>query len=159
MTNNAVLRRFRYALDIPDHTMLDIFRLGGREITPEQLTDYLRGETDAGYRNCSDKVFDQFLDGLIIHRRGPREPRPGTPRRPAESLTNNVILRKFRIALELREEDILLLLNLAGMDISQSELNALFRKVGHRHYRECGDQVLRNFLNGLTIQHRGDAPA
>ncbi|HET6227601.1 MAG TPA: DUF1456 family protein [Bacteroidia bacterium] len=73
-------------------------------------------------------------------------------------LTNNDILKKIRVALELKDEDIVKILKLADFEISKSELNALYRKPDHPNYKECGDQLLRNFLNGLIIHKRGPLP-
>lgn len=72
------------------------------------------------------------------------------------SISNNLILKKLRIALDLREEDMLSILELAGFPLTRPQLSALFRKEGHKHYRECGDQILRNFLAGLALRCRGD---
>lgn len=55
----------------------------------------------------------------------------------------------------MREEDIIETLALADFRMTSSELGALFRKPGHKHFKECGDQVLRNFLMGLSIKYRG----
>lgn len=71
------------------------------------------------------------------------------------SMNNNDILKKLRIALELKEEDIIEILKLTDFELSKSELSALFRKEGHRNYKECGDQILRRFLDGLIIKNRG----
>ena len=73
-------------------------------------------------------------------------------------LTNNDILKKIRVALELRDEDIIEILKLSEFDVTKSELSALFRKEDHPNYKECGDQLLRNFLNGLIIHKRGPYP-
>jgi uncharacterized protein YehS (DUF1456 family) len=73
-------------------------------------------------------------------------------------LTNNDILKKLRVALELKDEDVVKILKLADFDISKSELNALYRKPDHPNYKSCGDQLLRNFLNGLIIYKRGPLP-
>ena len=70
-------------------------------------------------------------------------------------MNNNDILKKLRIALELKDTDIIEILKLADFDISKAELSALFRKEGHANYKECGDQILRRFLNGLIIRNRG----
>ena len=70
-------------------------------------------------------------------------------------MTNNDILKKLRVALRLRDDDILEILKLVDFKIGKSELGALFRKEDHPNYRECGDQILRNFLNGLVIHLRG----
>ena len=80
--------------------------------------------------------------------------RLGETRKPDSRLTNNAILKKLRIALELKEDDMLGILKLANVDISKHELTALFRKEGHKNYKECGDQFLRKFLKGLSIRYR-----
>ena len=155
MTNNDILRRLRYALDISDPVMIKIFKLSEHEIDQSGLTALLKKEDEEGYVDCSDKVMELFLDGLIVHRRGRRETKPGQVKKSDSPLTNNVILKKLRIALELKEDDMIGILKLAGVNISGHELTALFRKAGHRNYKECGDQFLRNFLKGLTIRYRG----
>lgn len=73
-------------------------------------------------------------------------------------LTNNDILKKLRVALELKDDDILKILKLVDYEVSKSELNAIFRKEDHTNYMPCGDQLLRNFLNGLIIYKRGPDP-
>ena len=70
-------------------------------------------------------------------------------------MTNNDILKKLRVALHLRNDEIIEILILVDFIVTQSELGALFRKEDHPNYRECGDQLLRNFLNGLIIHMRG----
>ena len=99
-------------------------------------------------------IMEHFLDGLIIHKRGKKENKTETVKKTAVPLTNNIILKKIRIALELQEDDMLGILKLANVQLSKSELTALFRRVGHKNYKECGDQFLRNFLKGLTIRYR-----
>ena len=70
-------------------------------------------------------------------------------------MTNNDILKKIRVALNLKDTDIIDILRLADFEITKTELSALFRKEGHKNYKECGDQILRRFLNGLIIRNRG----
>lgn len=72
-----------------------------------------------------------------------------------KEMDNNEILKKLRIALELKDSDMIEILQLADFNISKTELNAFFRKEGHRNYKACGDQLLRRFLNGLIIKKRG----
>jgi len=70
-------------------------------------------------------------------------------------MVNNDILKKLRVALQLRDDDIIEILKLSNFTISKSELSAFFRKEDHPNYRICGDQVMRNFLNGLIVKMRG----
>ena len=154
MTNNDILRQLRYALNINDSTMVEIFKLSDHEIEQSNLTGLLKKEDEEGFVNCSDDVLGDFLDGLILHKRGRKEIKPGETRKPDLRLTNNTILKKLRIALELKEDNMLGILKLADVDISKSELTALFRKEGHKNYKECGEQFLRKFLKGLSIRYR-----
>ena len=73
-------------------------------------------------------------------------------------LTNNDIFKKLRVALKLRDDEIVKICSLVGFKISKSELGAFFRNEDHPKYMECGDQILRNFLNGLVIHLRGLMP-
>lgn len=70
-------------------------------------------------------------------------------------MTNNDVLKKLRVALALRDDDIVEILKDADFKISKTELSAFFRKEDHPNYVECGDQILRNFLNGLVTHLRG----
>ena len=154
MTHNDILRRFRYALNINDPTMIEIFKHADHAINLSDLKNFLKKEDEQGYAACSERVLEAFLDGFILHKRGRKEPVPGQVKRPSPPLTNNAILKKIRIALELKEDDMLGILKLAAIDISSSELTAFFRKKDHKNYKECGDQFLRNFLKGLAIRYR-----
>jgi len=151
MNNNDVLRRLRYALNLNDSKMIEIFALSGTLVNTSALMVLMSRESEPDFVPCKDDVLRLFLDGLITHRRGPRTSAP----RGEEKLSNNMILRKLRIALKFQEQDMLEVLRLGGRPLSSSELSALFRKSDHRHYRACGDQLLRNFLKGLSLKLRG----
>ena len=155
MTNNDILRRFRYALDISNPKMLEIFRLAGHEIDQAALLALLKKEAEEGFLDCSNDLLEGFFDGLITLKRGRQEGLSTEPVGPGGERTNNIILRKLRIALEMKAEDMVAVMKLAGVTVTKSELGALFRNRGHKNYQECGDQFLRSFLNGLTNRYRG----
>ena len=148
MTNNDVLRRLRYALNLPDGLTLKLFGLGGIAATEAELQAWLKKDEDPGYIACRDPVLAGFLDGFITLRRGPRP--EGSPALVPERLTNNLILKKLRIALAWQEDDVLSALTAGGMTVSKTELTALFRKPGQKNFKPCGDQLLRAFLTGLA---------
>jgi uncharacterized protein YehS (DUF1456 family) len=154
MTPNDIVRRIRYALNLNDPAMLEIFNQAGHAVDLAGLKNLLKKEDEKGYAACSDKVLGAFLDGLIVHRRGKKEAEPGQVKKLEPLLTNNAILRKLRIALELKEDDMIGILKLGGVDISSSALSAFFRKKDHKNYKECGDQFLRSFLKGLALRYR-----
>jgi uncharacterized protein YehS (DUF1456 family) len=154
MINNDILRQLRYALNINDSTVIEIFKLADHEIDRDGLTGLFKKEEEEGFVNCGNALLRYFLDGLILYKRGRKETKPGEAGRPDTRLTNNAILKKIRIALELKEDDMLAILRLADVNISKSELTALFRKEGQKNYKECGDQFLRKFLRGLSLRLR-----
>ena len=151
MTNNDVLRRLRYVFDFDDDKMIKLFGLAGLEVTRAQVSDWLKKEEDPDYQRCTDQQMATFLNGLIVDKRGRQD---GPPRPPEHKLGNNLTLMKLKIALNLKAEDTLEILKLGGMTMSKHELSAFFRKQGHKHYRECQDQVLRNFLKGMQLKYR-----
>ena len=155
MDNNDCLRRLRYILDLDDNAMVHIFSLADHASTRVEICNMLKKEDDTDYLECTDSTFTAFLDGLIIEKRGPSEDKhPQSESTQAPRLTNNMIFRKLRIAFDLKAEDILALMSLANLEISKHELSAFFRKPDNRKYRECKDQILRNFLAGLQLKHR-----
>ena len=153
MTNNDILRRIRYIFDFNDSKMISLFGLAGHQhqVTREQISDWLKKEDDASFKKCLDVQLAIFLNGLIIDRRGKKE---GPQQKPEKYLTNNIIFMKLKIALNLKAEDILEILDLADVHISKHELSAFFRRPGHKHYRDCQYQMLRNFLKGLQLKYR-----
>ena len=152
VTNNDILRRLRYVFSFNDTQMIQIFALASWEITTTDLHGWLKHEEEPGYVRCDDMSFNCFLNGLIIHRRGPKEGETPKPERAA--ITNNQIFRKLKIALDFRDEDILEAMTLADCKMSKHELSAFFRKPDHKNYRECKDQVLRYFLKGIQLKYR-----
>lgn len=153
MTNNDILRRLRFVFDFSNAKMLKIFARAQSEVSQEQLINMLRKEEEEAFSPVNDKLMCQFLDGFIIEKRG-LKPGSDIPT-PVASLNNNLIFKKLRIALELREEAILALLESSDLPIRKSELTALFRNPDHKHFKPCGDQILRNFIKGLSLKYRG----
>ena len=155
MTNNDFLRRLRYALNIKDNVMVQIFKKGKIVLTREDVIDYLKKDIDEGFKKLNNNDLIAFLDGLIIQKRGKRE--DGTPI-PQVKVTknnlNNILLRKLRIALSFKSYDMIKIFKLGGIEISEGELSALFRSEDHKNYKECGDKYIRVFLKGLTEFYR-----
>ncbi|MFA6249624.1 MAG: DUF1456 family protein [Mucilaginibacter sp.] len=73
-------------------------------------------------------------------------------------MSNNEVMKKLRVALSLRDDDIVEILKLANFRTTKTELSAIFRSEDHPNYVQCKDQLLRNFLNGLVIHLRGPMP-
>ena len=146
MNNNDILRRIRYAFDFSDSRMIEIFGQAGHQVTREEISDWLKRDEDPAFQNCGDTLLAIFLNGLIVDRRGKLE---GPQAAPEQRLSNNIVFRKLKIALDLKADEILEILALADQRISKHELSAFFRRPDHKHYRACKDQILRNFLDGV----------
>ena len=154
MTNNQILRRLRYAFDFNDSAMMRIFAHAGLEVTRAQVSDWLKKDEDPASTLIDDLELAQFLNGLIIEKRGRKE----GPQPEAESkLNHNIVFRKLKIALDLKDDDILAILQLSDFRLSKHELSAFFRRPDHHHYRACQDQVLRNFIKGVQLKLRQDS--
>ena len=152
---NDILRRLRYALNMGNSEMAGVFKLGGYELSEYTILSFLKREEEEGFVECSDRELGFFLDGLIVRERGERETPGNAPGvEPETRISNNLILKTLRIALNFKEGDMLEMFRLAGFGITKSELSALFRKKGHKNYRACGDQILKNFIQGLTLYLR-----
>lgn len=154
MLLNDVLKRLRYALSLNNHATIKIFELVDYKLEEEYLLGMMKGEDEAGFIPCRDKILALFLDGLIIQNRGKKEGAPPQQLKSGERINNNDILRKIKIAMSYQQEDMLNILKSSNFRVGKSELTALFRKPDHRSYRECGDQLLRNFLQGMVKRHR-----
>lgn len=162
MDNNDILIRLRYALDIKDTEMVEIFKLAGVDLSKEDVLKMLikSNEDDNNDRiECNYYMLESFLNGFIIFKRGEQEVNTDRPANPKLSIknssnVNNIVLKKLKIALELSSQDMLEIFALAGTSITKGELSAVFRREGHRNYKECGDRYVRDFLKGLTIKHR-----
>lgn len=151
MNNNDIIRKIRYTFDYKDSHMLKIFKQADHEVSIEQLSNWLKKDDDEDFVGIYDKDLAAFLNGFINERRGKKE---GEQPKPEKTLTNNIILRKLKIALNLKDVDVLELLDLAGIKFSKHELSAFFRKPGQKQYRLCKDQFLRNFLYGMELKYR-----
>lgn len=151
MNNNDILRSIRYTFDLSESKMIAIFGLADHQVTREQVDGWLKRDDDPAWRKCSDTELAMFLNGLIHDRRGKRE---GPSPVPEQRLTNNIIFRKLKIALDLKADEVLAIMDLADLRMSQHELSAFFRRPDHKHYRPCKDQILRNFLKGMQLRYR-----
>lgn len=138
-------------LDIDDHEITKILNLRGYEPNRGEVSQIFENqhlpEGEKG-PDCSHELMAYFLDGLIYYKRGKSDKHP--PRPIKTPVTNNMVLKKLRVAFKLREKDMHDTLERGGFSISKPEMSAFFRRRGHKNYMECGDQILRYFLKGLT---------
>lgn len=148
MTNNDVLRSLRFLLNTHNAKIVEICALAGQTVHEADIFNYMKNDDDPAFVPCPDETLAHFLNGLIIYKRGKDEKRPAPP--IELPMTNNQVLKKLRVAFELKEDDMLRIISANGLGFTKAELSALVRAKDHRNYRPAGDQVLRNFLKGLT---------
>lgn len=151
MSNNDCLRSLRYTFDINDSEMINTFSLADLTVTREQVSSWLKKEEDPDYKLIEDNELEGFLNGFIIKNRGKND---GPLPKPAKKMSNNLILKKIKIAMNLKSDEVKELLELASFPISDHELSAFFRKPGHKNFKTCQDQILRLFLKGLQLKYR-----
>lgn len=154
MNGNSVLRRLKIALNMDEPALLNVFKQSDVELDGAALSGFLKKEEEEGYAECDEVMMKKFLDGFITMKRGKKEEVPGQKKKPDGPLTNNAVLKKLRIALELEEEDLLGIFSTADVVLSASELSALYRAPGNKHYKECSDNMLKSFLQGLAELHQ-----
>lgn len=156
MTNNDILKRLRYALNYNNITMIAIFKHADVDMTQARLDAMMKPEEEEGYEPCKRTLLGLFLDGLIIHKRGVQQQTGKPPVKKNLPLTNNVILRKLKIAMSFKDDDMVEVMTLAGDSVSKAEISALFQAQDHNNFKECHDQFLRTFIKGLTLYTRKD---
>lgn len=148
MTNNDILRSLRYTLNVPDAKLSEIAALGGLKVEASDMEAYLKRDDEPGFKECNDEIMAHILNGVVLFKRGRDENKPvqvlQTP------ITNNIVLKKLRVAFELKDNDLTKMIEKSGLRVTKTELSAFFRSREHRNYRECGDQFLRSFLKGLA---------
>ena len=150
MTNNDILRRLRYTFDLNDNQVIEVFAVAGLEVNRAQISEWLKKDDDPDYKPIFDPQLAVFLTGFIIHKRGKKE---GEEPKSEKKLNNNIVFRKLKIALSLKDEDITEILELVDFRMSKHELSAFFRNPTQNQYRPCKDQVLRNFIHGLQMRY------
>ena len=153
MKSNDILRRVRFIFNFDDSKMIALMSSADEKVTRTQISNWLKRDDDPEQVALTDSQLALFLNNFIESKRGKRE---GLKPPVEKRLNNNQVFMKMKIALSLQAEDVLDILAKANFKMSKHELSAFFRKPGHMHYRECKDQILRNFLHGLQVIHRPD---
>ena len=146
MTNNSIFRRIRFIFNFSDYDIMDVFRLVGAEVKRHQVIGWLNKEDHEDYLPMSDETLATFLNGFITLKRGKKEgPQPV----PEKRLTNNIIFKKMRIALNLIDEDIIQILASVETPLSKHELSAFFRNPFSTTIRGVQQSDFKEFLSGV----------
>ncbi len=147
MNTNDILYKIQKALSLSSDEILKAYELEAYKMESDHLDSLLGKRQDKGSKLCSFEELGVFLDGLVTLKRGP-SPKKSDANKAVE-LTNNLILKKLRIALELKEAETEIIFSLGEAELSKQQLASLFRKEGHKNFKECSDELLMAFLDGL----------
>jgi len=148
LNTNDILYKIQKALHLSSKEILKAYELANYPMDMEHVDGLLKRRLDKGFSLCSYEELGVFLDGLVTLKRGP-SPKKDTPNEEAIELTNNLILKKLRIAMELKEAETEIIFGLADVALSKQELKSLFRKETHKNFKKCSDELLIAFLEGL----------
>jgi len=147
LSTNEILYRIQKALKLSMEDMLEAYNSEDYKMEGLHLEALLQRRLDKGFELCSYEELGVFLDGLVTLKRGP-SPKKSTDAEVVE-LTNNLILKKLRIALELKENETEIIFGLAEVELSKQQLASLFRKETHKNFKPCSPELLMSFLEGL----------
>ncbi|MEZ8448367.1 DUF1456 family protein [Vibrio splendidus] len=154
MTNNEILRRIQHALNLKNAQIIKAIEQADVTVAHDQVINWLKDDNDKSCSTMKDKELAVFLNGFINLKRGKKE---GVQPKPEVALTNNMIFMKLRIALNMKAEDVLDILEVVGISLSKYEIGAYFRKTENKNYKVCEDQLLCDFLNGVQFTNRPDS--
>jgi uncharacterized protein YehS (DUF1456 family) len=147
ISTNEILYRIKKALKLSTEEMLEAYKSEDYDMETSHLESLLKRRLDDGFVTATYEELGVFLDGFVTLKRGPSPKKPNDDE--AVELTNNLILKKLRIALELKEAETEIIFGLADVELSKQQLASLFRKEGHKNFKECSDELLMSFLDGL----------
>lgn len=151
MDNNDILRRLRFTLNLSDDSMMDMYAKGGEPVSRAEISSWLKREEDEDFDVVIDENLATFLNGLIVNYRGKKDGK--TPVAETE-LDNVIVLRKLKIAFNFTSDELIYIWKKAGVEITETELSAFFRKRTHPKFKYLNDQYLRKFLKGFQIQRK-----
>jgi uncharacterized protein YehS (DUF1456 family) len=147
ISTNEILFRIQKALNLSTENMIEIYKLASYEMSESHLGSLLKRRQEKDFMLCSYEELGVFLDGLVTFKRGP-SPKKSNDDEVVE-LTNNLILKKLRIALELKEAEIEIIFGLAEIELTKQQLASLFRKETHKNFKPCSAELLMAFIEGL----------
>jgi len=145
---SRVITALKDALNLSRPQILSLYELLEYPMSRERLDRILKNPSNKRSITASYEELGLFLDALILQKRK-ESPKVNESDEEIE-LTNNLIFKKIRVALNLKEYEIAIIFELADYRISKSQIKDLFRSPKHPKYRECSDKTLAAFLEGLN---------
>ena len=147
MKINDILFKIQKALSLKNKELIEAYALVNYEMTEKRLESILKRHQDKGYEEATYEELGLFLDGLVTLKRG--ENSASSDDDTVVELTNNLILKKLRVAMELKEAELIIVFALAEVNITKRQIGSLFRKEGSKNFKSCSDELLLAFIDGL----------
>jgi len=143
---SQIIQAIKEALNLNRAQIAHIYELEEFPITKDRIDAILKNPSKKGSANATYEELGVFLDGLISYKRG-----KSNKEQPQDViLDNNLILKKLRAALNLKEYEIGLIFELADFKIAKSAIKDIFRAPTHPKFKECDNKTLKAFLDGLS---------
>jgi len=147
MKINDILFKIKTALSLSQSEMVEAYALADYTISKERLENVLKRRQDPDYQEATYEELGSFLDGLILFKRGKNLVKKDEEE--VVELTNNLIMKKLRVALELKEPELLIIFGLAEINMTKRQIGSLFRKEGTKNFKYASDELLMAFIEGL----------
>ena len=147
MKINDILFKIKTALSLSEEEMIKAYALVDYTMNKERLKNILKRRQDEDYEEATYEELGIFLDGLVRLKRGVSDKVVTSDE--AVALSNNLIMKKLRVALELKEPELIIIFALAEINLSKRQIGSLFRKEGTKNFKEASDELLMAFIEGL----------
>lgn len=149
MRTNDIFRTITRAIAMDTQQIQALFAATDIELSDKEITNLLKTDYQPGFEAMPDYILLIFLNNLIDAKRGKKADAVVTPVAKHQKIANNEVLKKLRIAFNLQEQDVRDLFKLVTIELTKSDLSALFRKPGNGHFKACDDELLLDFIEGL----------
>ncbi len=149
MRTNDIFRQLVQALQLDTAAIQVLFAPADIELSEKEIANLLKTDYQPGFQAMPDYVLLAFLNNLIDAKRGKKEGAEPEPVARHQKLPNNDVLKKLRIAFNLHEQDVREVFKAATIELTKSDLSALFRKPGNTHFKGCDDELVLGFIEGL----------
>lgn len=151
MRTNDIFRKLNQCLQLDAVQIQQLFALADMELSEKDIANLLKTDYQPGFSAMPDYILLTFLNKLIEQRRGKKADAEPELVEKHSKVSNNDVLKKLRIAFNLHEQQVRDALKLATIELTKSDLAALFRKPGHVHFKACDDDLVLDFIEGLGL--------
>ena len=151
MRTNDIFRKLTQSLLLDTPKIQALFAVTEIDLSDKDVANLLKTDYQPGFEAMPDYILTIFLNNLIDEQRGKKADAQAEVIEKHHKISNNDVLKKLRIAFNLHEQDVRDALKLATIELTKSDLSALFRKPGHAQFKGCDDSLVLDFIEGLGL--------